>query len=42
MTTLAVSFLIDSSLYLQVTRTTIKYGMGSKVGKIQPGTYDMS
>ena len=38
MTTLAPSFLICSSLFLQVTRTTIKYGMGSKFGWIKPGT----
>ena len=36
--TLASSFLIDSSLFLQVTRTTIKSRMGSKFGKIRPGT----
>ena len=38
MTTLAPSFLIGSSLFLQVTRTTIKSEMGSKLGKIGPGT----
>ena len=36
MTTLATSFLIGSSLFLQVTRTTIKSRMGSKFGKIRP------
>ena len=39
MTTLVTSFLIGSSLDLQVTRTTIKSQMGSKFGKIGPGTY---
>ena len=33
-TTLASSFLIGSSLSLQVTRTTLKYRMGSKFSKI--------
>ena len=37
-TTLAASFLIGSSLLLQVTRTTIKSQMGSKFRKIGPGT----
>ena len=40
MTTLAPSFLIGSSLFLQVPRTTIKSRMGSKFGKIGPGTYE--
>ena len=35
MTTLAPSFLICSSLFLQVTRTTIKSRMGSKFGRIR-------
>ena len=34
-TTLAPSFLIGSSLLLQVTRTTIKSWMGSKLGRIR-------
>ena len=38
MTTLAPSFLIGSSLFLQVTRTTIISRMGSKFGKIGLGT----
>ena len=38
MTTLAPSFLIGSSLFLQVTRTIIKYQMGSKLGQMGPGT----
>ena len=42
MTTLAPSLLTDSSLYLQVTRTTIKSRMGSKLGKIRPGTEELA
>ena len=42
MTTLATSFLIGSSLFLQVTRTIIKYQWGSKFGKIGPGTYELA
>ena len=42
MTTLAPSFFIGSSLFLQVTRTTFKTGMGSKLGKIRPGTYELA
>ena len=42
MTTLAPSFLIGSSLILQVTRTTIKPPMGSKFGKIGPGTIELA
>ena len=42
MTTLATSFLIGSSLFLQVTRTTIKSRMGSKLGKVGPGTYELA
>ena len=34
-TTLTPSFLIGSSLFLQVTRTTIKSWMGSKLGSIR-------
>ena len=41
MTTLAPLFLICSSLFLQVTRTTIKSGMGSKFGRIRQGTYEL-
>ena len=33
MTTLTPSFLIGSSLFLQVTRTNIKSWMGSKIGQ---------
>ena len=42
MTTLAPSFLICSSLFLQVTRTIIKSRMGSKFGRIRPGTYELA
>ena len=42
MTTLASPFLIGSSLFLQVTRTTIKSRMGSKLGKIGPGTEELA
>ena len=42
MTTLAPSFLIGSSLFLQVTRTTIKSRLGSKFGRIGPGTYELA
>ena len=41
-TTLGPSFLIDSSLFLQVTRTTIKSQKDSKFGKIRPGTYELA
>ena len=42
MTTLAPSCSIGSSIYLQVTRATIKSRMGSKFGKIGPGTYELA
>ena len=42
MTTLAPSFLIFSSLFLQVTRTTIKSRMGLKFGIIRLGTYELA
>ena len=42
MTTLAPSFLIGSSLFMQVTGTTIKFWMGSKFGKIGPGSYELA
>ena len=38
MTTLASSFLIGSSLFLQVLSKAIKSRMGLKFGKIGPGT----
>ena len=41
MTTLAPSFLIGSSLFLQVTSTTIKSRMDSQFGKIGPRTYEL-
>ena len=37
MTTLAPSYLVGSSLILQVMETTIKSLIGSKFGKIQSG-----
>ena len=42
MTTLAPSFLIESSLFLQITRTTVMSCMGSKFSKIQPETYELA
>ena len=42
MTILGPSFFIGFSLFLQVTRTTIKSGMGSKFGRIRPGTYELA
>ena len=42
MTTLAPSFLIGSSLFLQVTRTTIKSRMDLKFGRIRPGPYELA
>ena len=42
MTTLAPSFLIGSSLFLQVTRTTITSRMRSKFSKIQLGTFELA
>ena len=42
MSTLAPSFLIGSSLFLQVTRTTIKSRIGLKFSKIGPGTYELA
>ena len=38
-TTLASLFLIGSSLFLQVTRSTIKAWMGSKFGQIRLGLW---
>ena len=40
-TTLAPSFLIGSSSYLQATRTPIKSQMGSELGRIRSGTYKL-
>ena len=42
MNTLAPSFLIGSSLFSQVTRTTIKSELGSKFGRIRPETYELA
>ena len=42
MTTLTPSFLIGSSLFLQVMRTTIKSWMGSKLGSIRRRTYELA
>ena len=42
MTTLAPSFLIGSSLFLQVMRTTIKSTMSLKFSKIRPGTEELA
>ena len=39
--TLAPSFLIGSSSFLQVTRTTIKAWMSSNLGRIQPLTSEL-
>ena len=40
-TTLAHSFLIGSSSFLQATSPPIKSRMGSKLGRIQSGTYEL-
>ena len=42
MTTLAPSFLIGSSLFLQVTGATINSWMGSKLGSIRRRTYELA
>ena len=42
MTTLAPSFLIGSSSYLQVTRTFITSRMSSKIGQIGPRTAELA
>ena len=41
MTTLAPSFLIGSSSFLQATRKPIISWMGSKFSRILPGTYEL-
>ena len=41
-TTLAPLFLIESSLFLQVTRTIIKSRMGSKLSQIRPQTAELA
>ena len=40
--TLAPSFLIGSSSFLQATRTLIKSGMGLKLGQIGLWTYELA
>ena len=42
MSTLAPSFLIGSSSYLQVTRTSIISRMSSKFGQIEPRTAELA
>ena len=42
MSTLALPFFIRSSLFLQVTMTAIKAWMGSKFGKIGPGSAELA
>ena len=42
MANLAPSFLIGSSSFLQVTRTTIKAGMGWNFGQIRQQTAELS
>ena len=42
MTTLAPSFLIDSSLFLLVTRTTIKSWMGLKLDSIRRRPFELA
>ena len=39
--TLAPSFLIGSSSFLQATSPPIKSRIGSKLGRIQSGTYEL-
>ena len=41
-TTLAPSFLIEFSLFLQVTRSTIKAYMGLKFGQTRPWTVELA
>ena len=41
-TTLAPSFLIGSSSFLQATRKPIISQMGSKFSRIRPGTYELA
>ena len=42
MTTLAPSFLMGSSSFLQVIRTTIRVRMSLKFGQIRPGTAELA
>ena len=41
-TTLAALFLIVSSLFLQITRTTIKSRMCLKFGRVGSATYELA
>ena len=41
-TTLVSTFLIGSSSFFDVTRTTIKAWMGLKFNRIRPGTYELA
>ena len=41
LTTLAPSFLIEYSSFLQATRSLIISRKGSKFGMIRPGTYEL-
>ena len=40
-TTLAPSFLIETSSFLRATRKLIKYRIGLKFGRIRSGTYEL-
>ena len=40
--TLAPSFLIESSSFLQVTKTTIKSGLSSKLSRTEPCTAELA
>ena len=42
MTTLASTFLIESSSFFHVIRTTIKAWMSLKFSRILPGTYELA
>ena len=42
MSTQALPFFIGSSSFLQVKRTAIKAWMGSKLGKIGPGSMELN
>ena len=42
LTTLAHSFLIGSSSFLQATSKPIIFCMGSKFSRIRPGTYELA
>ena len=42
MSTLALPFIIGSSLFFQVTMAAMKAWMGSKFGKIVPGSAELA